>query len=165
MYYWAALYADGDNEVRLLGGVNVMLQTASKLLAKPRQPTVVMKQLQDVEHWGEEDQGLDSCARRRYDDLAVFFFVALNELMLVRLGCKVDQQPTIFVAFGLCLSCYVIWIRWLQSTGGCQVRVLDLFSFLGVALWTIFKLLYFHFLSNGNGSVKVNKKSSIGLIV
>jgi len=50
MYYWAGLYADGDNEVRLLGGVNVMLQTASKLLAKPRQPKVVMKQLQDVEH-------------------------------------------------------------------------------------------------------------------
>ena len=163
MYYWAGLYADGDNEVRLLGGVNVMLQTASKLLAKPRQPKVVMKQLQDVEHWGEEDQGLDSCARRWWPSCV--FFVALNELMLVRLGCKVDQQPTIFVAFGLCLFCYVIWIRWRQSTGGCQVRVRDLFSFLGVALWTIFKLLYFHFLSNGNGSVKVNKKSSIGLIV
>ncbi|CAD6254532.1 unnamed protein product [Miscanthus lutarioriparius] len=44
------LYADGDNKVRLLGGVNVMLQTASKLLAKPSQPKVVMKQLQDVEY-------------------------------------------------------------------------------------------------------------------
>lgn len=49
MQYWAGLYLEDDKEM-MLEGVNIMLQVAKSLLARPSEESEEVRQIQDPDH-------------------------------------------------------------------------------------------------------------------